>query len=57
MWILAFSPSFLANAIVIVRFLVVVVRAVVDVVVVALFIWPGRKRSTHLTLPATTMLR
>lgn len=54
LWILAFSPSFLANAIVIVR--VVVVPAVV-VVVVALFIWPGRKRSTHLTLPATTMLR
>lgn len=62
LWILAFSPSFLANAIVIVR-VVVVVRTVVDVfrvvvvVVVALFIWPGRKRSTHLTLPATTMLR
>lgn len=61
MWILAFSPSFLANAIVIVR-VVVVVRTVVVVfrvvvVVVALFIWPGRKRSTHLTLPATTMLR
>lgn len=58
MWILAFSPSFLANAIVIVRVVVVVVvHAVVVVVVVALFIWPGRKRSTHLTLPATTMLR
>lgn len=63
MWILAFSPSFLANAIVIVRVVVVaaravvVVRALVVVVVVALFIWPGRKRSTHLTLPATTMLR
>lgn len=61
MWILAFSPSFLANAIVIVRVVVVVVRTVVvvvrAVVVVALFIWPGRKRSTHLTLPATTMLR
>lgn len=58
LWILAFSPSFLANAIVIVRVVVVVARAVVVVrVVVALFIWPGRKRSTHLTLPATTMLR
>lgn len=54
---LGLSPSFLANAIVIVRVVVVVVHAVVVVVVVALFIWPGRKRSTHLTLPATTMLR
>lgn len=51
---LGLSPSFLANAIVIVRVVVVVV---VVRVVVALFIWPGRKRSTHLTLPATTMLR
>lgn len=54
MWILAFSPSFLANATVVVG---VVVAGVVVVLVVALFIWPGRKRSTHLTLPATTMLR